>query len=57
MVKLHIMEKFKYTPEDFVKAMEWAKTYVIEEGKTLYDAIQGLSSTEEKLHIVNKYRG
>jgi hypothetical protein len=51
------MEKFKFTPEDFGKAMEWAKTYVIEEGKTLYDAIQGLPSSEEKLHLVNKYRG
>ena len=51
------MEKFKFTPEDFGKAMEWAKTYVIEEGKTLYDAIQGLPSSEEKLHLVNKFRG
>jgi len=51
------MEKFKFTPEDYGNAMEWAKTYVIEEGKTLYDAIQGLPSTEEKLHLVNKYRG
>jgi hypothetical protein len=51
------MEKFKFTPEDYGNAMEWAKTYVIEEGKTLYDAIQGLPSSEEKLHLVNRYRG
>lgn len=50
------MEKFKYTPEEYNKGMEWAKTYVIEEGKTLYDAIQGLPSSEEKLHFINKYR-
>ena len=28
------MDKFNYTPEDYRKAMEWAKTYIIEEGRT-----------------------
>ncbi len=51
------MDKFNYTPEDYRKAMEWAKTYIIEEGRTLHDTVRSLPTSEEKLHFINKYRG
>ena len=50
------MDKFSYSADGFSKAMEWAKTYVIEDGKTLYEAVRGLPNSEEKLHFINKYR-
>ena len=50
------MSRFESTPEGFNEAMEWAKTVPHENGKTLYDAIKGLPTSEEKLHFINKYR-
>jgi len=50
------MSKFEYNSAGFSAAIKWAKTYVIEDGKTLYDAIKGLPTSEEKLHFINKYR-
>jgi len=49
------MDKFKYNPEEYSKALEWAKTYIIEEGKTLHDAVRSLPNSEEKLHFINRY--
>jgi hypothetical protein len=51
------MTKFKSTPEGFSKAMEWAKTVPHENGKTLYEFINTISSSEEKLSFVNTYYG
>jgi len=50
------MSKFEYNSSGFSAAVEWAKTYVIEDGKTLYDAIKVFPTSEEKLHFINKYR-
>ena len=50
------MSKFEYSSSGFSEALKWAKTYVIEDGKTLYDAIKGLPTSEEKLSFINKYR-
>ena len=50
------MSKFEYNSAGFSAAIKWAKTYVIEDGKTLYDAIKGLPTSEEKLSFINKYR-
>jgi len=51
------MSKFEPTPEGFYQAMEWAKTIPHENGKTLYDFISILDSSEEKLSFVNTYKG
>jgi len=51
------MSKFKSTPEGFSEAMEWAKTVPHENGKTLYEFISTISSSEEKLSFVNTYYG
>jgi len=51
------MSKFPATPEGFNEAMEWAKTIPHQNGKTLYDFISILPSSEEKLMFVNRYRG
>ena len=50
------MSKFEYNSAGFSEALKWAKTYVIEDGKTLYDAIKGLPTSEEKLSFINQYR-
>ena len=50
------MSKFEYNSSGFSAAIKWAKTYVIEDGKTLYDATKGLPTSEERLHFINKYR-
>jgi hypothetical protein len=51
------MSKFPATPEGFNEAMEWAKTIPHQNGKTLYDFISILPSSEEKLMFVNTYKG
>lgn len=51
------MTKFEYNNKGFTEAVEWAKTYEIDDGKTLYDTIKSLPTSEEKLHFINKYRG
>ena len=51
------MSKFKSTPEGFSEAMEWAKTIPHENGKSLYEFVSFLPSSEEKLHFVNMYYG
>ena len=43
------MSKFEYNSAGFSAALKWAKTYVIEDGKTLYDAIKGFPVTIEKV--------
>lgn len=50
------MSKFEYNSAGFSEALKWAKTYEIEDGKTLYDAIKGLPTSEEKLSFINQYR-
>ena len=50
------MNKFEYNDKGFTEAVEWAKTYIIGDGRTLYDTISSLHSSEEKLHFINKYR-
>jgi len=51
------MSRFESTPEGFNEAMEWAKTVPHENGKTLYNFVNILSSSEEKLMIVNAFYG
>ena len=51
------MTKFNYTPEGFNEAMEWAKSVPHENGKSLYEFISTISSSEEKLSFVNTYYG
>ena len=50
------MSKFTYTPEGFSEAINWSKTYKLENGKVLYDEIKGLPTSEDKLHNINKHR-
>lgn len=51
------MTKFKSTPEGFDEAMEWAKTVPHENGKTLYEFINVLPTSQEKLYYINKFYG
>jgi hypothetical protein len=51
------MNKFKYSPEDFQKAVEWSKTIIIEDGKTLYDVANKFSSESvEFLSFINNFK-
>jgi hypothetical protein len=51
------MVKFKFTPEDFQNAVEWSKTVIIEENKTLYDVAKSFSSDSvEMLSFINNFK-
>jgi len=51
------MVKFKYTPEDFQKAIKWSKTVIFEENKTLYDVAKSFSSDSiEMLSFINNFK-
>jgi hypothetical protein len=51
------MSKFKYNPEDFQKAVEWSKTVIIENDKTLYDIAKRYSSESvEFLSFINNFK-
>lgn len=50
------MEKFKYGSSDYEKAVEWSKSVILENGRSLYDVAKSHSSeSSEFLSFVNKY--
>ena len=51
------MSKFPSTSEGFYNAIEWAKTVPHKNGRTLYDFVNILPSSEEKLYYINKFYG